>query len=61
MKEQLFAEKPFKETHIPDGLAPEETEVDRYNTILDENPVDVQILGIGTNAHIGFNETRYIF
>ncbi|SEI70593.1 glucosamine-6-phosphate deaminase [Alkalibacterium gilvum] len=56
MKEQLFAEKPFKETHIPDGLAPEETEVDRYNTILDENPVDVQILGIGTNAHIGFNE-----
>lgn len=56
MQEQLFNDKPFKETHIPDGSAPEETEVERYNTILENNPIDVQILGIGTNAHIGFNE-----
>ncbi|WP_146922880.1 glucosamine-6-phosphate deaminase [Alkalibacterium kapii] len=56
MQEQLFNEKPFKETHIPDGLAPEEAEIERYNTVLENNPIDVQILGIGTNAHIGFNE-----
>ncbi|MER2063290.1 MAG: glucosamine-6-phosphate deaminase [Alkalibacterium sp.] len=56
MQEQLFSAKPFMETHIPDGLAPEETEVERYNAILEKNPIDVQILGIGTNAHIGFNE-----
>lgn len=56
MTEQLFNEKPFKETHIPDGLADEEDEIERYNSILERYPIDVQILGIGTNAHIGFNE-----
>ncbi|GEK89618.1 glucosamine-6-phosphate deaminase [Alkalibacterium putridalgicola] len=56
MKEQLFNDKPFKETHIPDGLATEEDENERYDEILEKNPIDVQILGIGTNAHIGFNE-----
>lgn len=56
MQEKLFDAKPFKETHIPDGLAPEEIEVARYNEVLEKNPIDVQILGIGTNAHIGFNE-----
>lgn len=56
MQEQLFDAKPFKETHIPDGMAPEEAEVERYNGILEKHPIDVQILGIGTNAHIGFNE-----
>lgn len=61
MQEQLFNDKPFKETHIPDGLAPEETETKRYDTILENNPIDVQILGIGTNAHIGFNEPGTAF
>ncbi|MFO8068949.1 MAG: glucosamine-6-phosphate deaminase [Alkalibacterium sp.] len=56
MQKQLFDKKPFKETHIPHGLAPEETEINRYNDILEKYPIDVQILGIGTNAHIGFNE-----
>lgn len=56
MQDQLFDAKPFKETHIPDGMAPEDTEVERYNDVLEKNPIDVQILGIGTNAHIGFNE-----
>ena len=31
-------------------------EVVRYERILQENPVDLQLLGIGSNAHIGFNE-----
>ena len=29
---------------------------DDYNLILDENPIDLQVLGIGSNGHIGFNE-----
>lgn len=61
MKKQLFNEKPFKETHIPNSLAPEETEIERYNDILEKYPIDVQILGIGTNAHIGFNEPGTAF
>lgn len=56
MKEHLFDHKPFKETHVPDGLAPEAEETARYDQILADNPIDLQILGIGTNAHIGFNE-----
>lgn len=56
MKEHLFNAKPFKETHIPDGLADEKDEPKRYDSVIENNPIDVQILGIGTNAHIGFNE-----
>jgi len=56
MDSQLFKAKKFKETHIPNGTAPAEEETKRYNQILVENPIDLQILGIGTNAHLGFNE-----
>lgn len=56
MQENLFNAKPFKKTFIPNGLGNDEEEIERYNQILEENPIDLQILGIGTNAHIGFNE-----
>ena len=57
MKEQLFDAKPFKHSYLPDGLAEDvDAEVVRYENILQENPVDLQLLGIGSNAHIGFNE-----
>ena len=57
MKEQLFNAKPFKHSYLPDGLAEDvDAEVVRYERILQENPVDLQLLGIGSNAHIGFNE-----
>lgn len=55
MNDKLFSKKPFKETHIPNGMAGEE-ELARYDEIIENNPIDIQILGIGTNAHIGFNE-----
>lgn len=35
-----------------DGVA----ECQRYDEIIAANPIDIQILGIGENAHIGFNE-----
>lgn len=56
MKEELFNAKPFKETYIPNGLASEEEETARYNKVIEDHPIDLQILGIGTNAHVGFNE-----
>lgn len=56
MQEQLFDHKEFKETHIPDGMAEEGAETRRYDALIENNPIDLQILGIGTNAHIGFNE-----
>ncbi|MBC8830648.1 glucosamine-6-phosphate deaminase, partial [Escherichia coli] len=33
-----------------------EAECARYEEILSEHPIDIQVLGIGTNGHIGFNE-----
>lgn len=56
MEKYLFSKKPFKQTYVPNGLAEEAEETARYNKIIAENPIDVQVLGIGTNAHIGFNE-----
>lgn len=55
MNEHLFSKKPFKESYIPNGLGGEQACVE-YEQILDQNPIDIQILGIGQNGHIGFNE-----
>lgn len=57
MQENLFNQKPFKESFLPRGVKDNaEAEVERYNQILADHPVDLQILGIGRNGHIGFNE-----
>lgn len=57
MEDQLFHAKPFKESYLPDGTqADAGQETARYDQILVDHPIDLQILGIGTNAHIGFNE-----
>ncbi len=46
-----------KNTHLPCGSAPcPKAECDRYNTLLETMKQDVQVLGIGSNGHIGFNE-----
>ncbi len=43
--------------HIPNGNPKDiNLEVASYQKLLDENQIDLQLLGIGTNGHIGFNE-----
>lgn len=44
--------------HVPNGFAadPEQAALDYEQAIADVGGVDVQILGIGSNGHIGFNE-----
>lgn len=57
MNKHLFQYKPFKRSYLPDGQAKDiQAECGRYNQILAENPVDLQVLGIGQNGHIAFNE-----
>jgi len=57
MNKQLFNKKPFKETFVPNGKAANlVTECAHYDQVIDTNPIDIQILGIGQNGHIGFNE-----
>ncbi|MDD4508070.1 MAG: glucosamine-6-phosphate deaminase [Eubacteriaceae bacterium] len=45
-------------THVPNGMAGDiQAECDRYNGLLRQNGgIDMQVLGIGRNGHIGFNE-----
>lgn len=49
--------------HIPNGLAEDiEKECSDYEEkILDSSGIDLQILGIGQNGHIGFNEPNISF
>ena len=45
-------------THLPNGMAiDDDTECERYeNVIKSVGGIDMQLLGIGLNGHIGFNE-----
>lgn len=57
MQENLFQYKPFKESFLPNGLATDlQAEAKHYDQIIAEHLIDFQILGIGRNGHIGFNE-----
>lgn len=60
MNDKLFQhiDIPLANTHIPDGTASSvEAECARYEALIDRiGPPDLQILGLGTNGYIGFNE-----
>lgn len=45
-------------THVPDGTSRDaESECKRYDELLEKfSPIDMQLLGLGQNGHIGFNE-----
>lgn len=50
-------------TNVPNGIATDlEQECKRYDRLLEElGGVDLQLLGIGHNGHIGFNEPNEFF
>lgn len=59
MRKNLFEQIDIKpeNTHIESGIAEDEdAECRRYDTLLSELRQDIQILGIGSNGHIAFNE-----
>ncbi|MBD3108750.1 glucosamine-6-phosphate deaminase [Bacillus sp. AGMB 02131] len=60
MKEKLFNHIDIlpENTHVPNGMAGDvNAEADRYESFVHEiGGVDLQILGIGHNGHIAFNE-----
>ncbi len=59
MKEHLFnhIDINLENTFIPNGKAEDlEQECNHYEDVLNQHQVDVQILGVGSNGHIGFNE-----
>jgi glucosamine-6-phosphate deaminase len=50
-------------TYVPNGMAADlEAECLRYNGIIEKyGPIDIQLLGMGHNGHIGFNEPGRAF
>ena len=44
-------------THVPSGLGDDlEGQAKKYDEMIDADPIDVQLLGIGSDGHIAFNE-----
>lgn len=58
MHENLFKGLDIKEEniHIPSGEGDLDQQAAKYEELLDKHMIDVQVLGIGSNGHIGFNE-----
>ena len=47
----------FNNVYLINGDASnQEEEIKRYTDLLDKNPRDIQMLGLGTNGHVGANE-----
>lgn len=65
MNEHLFNHVNIDKNHIriPNGMADSiEDECQRYDKLIEEaGGIDLQVLGIGHNAHIGFNEPTINF
>ena len=65
MQENLFdkIDIPFEHTHVPDGMAADpEQECRRYDELVRSlGYADLQLLGLGRNGHIGFNEPGQAF
>ena len=65
MRRHLFSLIDIKEenTHIPNGISIDSSEeCRRYDNLLDSlGDVDIQLLGIGHNGHIAFNEPNSHF
>ena len=65
MQENLFdkIDIPFEHTHVPDGMAADpEQECRRYDELVRSlGYADLQLLGLGRNGHIGFNEPVTVF
>lgn len=60
MNEHLFnrVNIDISRTHVPDGMADDpDAECEKYESMINAaGGIDLQILGIGQNGHIGFNE-----
>lgn len=65
MKDNLFnyIDINLENTHIPNGMADNSTEESKaYDELVrSTGGVDIQVLGIGSNGHIGFNEPSDVF
>lgn len=56
LKSALWNRAAFHSVNCLDGNAVPEEECLRYSRLLEENPADITVMGIGENGHIAFND-----
>jgi len=57
LRKALLERVPAGEFHFPDVDAPDlEVECVRYKKLIDDGGLDLAVLGLGTNGHLGLNE-----
>ena len=62
MQMNLFDHVNFGNTCLPDGVAEDaDAEAKKYDDAIKAAGLDIQLLGIGNNGHIGFNEPGTAF
>lgn len=63
MDQHFFSRVNIKKENIMlvDGAGKPEEQIRRYDEFLEKNPIDILVLGIGNNGHIGFNEPDRVF
>ena len=57
LKERFLAKVPgLKAYHLVNGEGDAQAECDRLGGIIQKHPIDVALVGIGENGHLGFND-----
>lgn len=57
LKDHIFGLVPFRSINYIDITATDpDKEAERYSKLLQKNPTDIVVLGIGENGHIAFND-----
>ena len=57
LTEHLSGRVPFRSVHLINCGTPDpEAECGRYAGLLEQNPLDIVVMGIGENGHIAFND-----
>lgn len=56
LRRNLFDRVPFASVNCLDSTADPKDEIERYTKLLQENPTDIVVMGVGENGHIAFND-----
>ena len=57
LTEHIFGKVPFKSINLINSTATDAVaECERYTKVLNSNPTDIVVMGIGENGHIAFND-----
>lgn len=55
-RKNIFSKANFKNLFLMDSLKDSQEVIAEYTKFLEEHPLDIAVIGIGTNGHIAYNE-----